>query len=78
MNDLLGCGQINGHLVFYIKLGENFFIKSKCCSGLHKTRPPMTSTYSTILAQDYVMIMLLAVALNGISVLGEEVHNTFL
>ena len=38
----------------------------------------MTSTYSTILAQDYVMIMLLAVALNGISVLGEEVHNTFL
>jgi hypothetical protein len=77
-DELIGYEEITGHLVFDIKLGENFRRKSRFCADGHKTKPSASVTYSTVVARDSVRLILLIAALNGLNVLGSDVQNAFL
>lgn len=78
-NTLVGYTQITGHLVFDVKLGENFRRKARYCADGHKTGAPASVTYSTVaLARDSVRILLTIAALNDLKVLGADVQNAFL
>ena len=78
-NSLVGYTQITGHLVFDVKLGENFRRKARYCADGHKTGAPASVTYSTVVARDSVRILLLIAALlNSLDVLGADVQNAFL
>jgi hypothetical protein len=77
-NSLVGYTQITGHLVFDVKLGENFRRKARFCADGHKTGAPASVTYSTVVARDSVRILLMIAALNDLDVLGADVQNAFL
>eukprot|EP00980_Cylindrotheca_fusiformis_P022162 scaffold9066_cov80-Cylindrotheca_fusiformis.AAC.1 len=77
-NDLIGYQEITGHLVFDVKLGENFRRKAQYCADGHKTAPPASVTYSTVVSRDSVRIMLLVAALNGLDVQGADIQNAYL
>ncbi len=75
---MIGYTQITGHLVFDVKLGENFRRKARYCADGHKTGAPASVTYSTVVSQDSVRILLTVAALNELDVLGADVQNAFL
>ena len=77
-NSLVGYTQITGHIVFDVKLGENFRRKARFCADGHKTGAPASVTYSTVVARDSVRILLLIAALNDLDLLGADVQNAFL
>jgi hypothetical protein len=45
-NTLVACTQITGHLVFDVKLGENFRRKARYCADGHKTGASASVTYN--------------------------------
>ena len=75
---LVGYTQITGHLVFDVKLGENFRRKARYCADGHKTGAPASVTYSTVVSRDSVRILLTVAALNDLDILGADVQNAFL
>ena len=75
---LVGYTEITGHLVFDVKLGENFRRKARYCADGHKTGAPASVTYSTVVSRDSVRILLTVAALNGLDVMGADVQNAFL
>ncbi|KAI2507356.1 Reverse transcriptase (RNA-dependent DNA polymerase) [Fragilaria crotonensis] len=75
---LIGYTQITGHLVFDVKLGENFRRKARYCADGHKTGAPASVTYSTVVSRDSVRILLTIAALNDLNILGADVQNAFL
>ena len=77
-NTLVGYTQITGHLVFDVKLGENFRRKARYCADGHKTGAPASVTYSTVVSRDSVRILLTVAALNDLDILGADVQNAFL
>ena len=77
-SSLVGYTQITGHLVFDVKLGENFRRKARYCADGHKTGAPASVTYSTVVSRDSVRILLTIAALNDLNVLGADVQNAFL
>jgi hypothetical protein len=77
-DELVGYQKISGHLVFDVKLGENFRRKARYCAVGHKTTSPASITYSTVVSRDSVRIILPIAALNRLEVLGADVQNAFL
>ena len=77
-SQLRGFKEITGHLVFDIKLGENFRRKARFCADGHKTDAPSSVTYSTVVSRDSVRIILLVAALNELEVLSGDVQNAYL
>ena len=57
------------HMIFDIKFGENFRCKARLVAGGHMTDTPITLTYSSVVSQDSVRIVLTIVALNELSVM---------
>jgi hypothetical protein len=72
-DELVGYQNISGHLVFDVKLGQNFRRKATYCADGHKTTSPASITYSTVVSRDSVRIILTIAALNGLEVLGADV-----
>ena len=77
-NSLVGYTQMTGHIVFDVKLGENFRRKARYCADGHKTGAPASVTYSTVVSRDSVRILLTIAALNELDVFGADVQNAFL
>jgi hypothetical protein len=77
-NNLVGYQTISGHLVFNVKLGENFRRKARYCANGHKTRSPASITYSAVVSRDSARIILTIAALNDLEVLGADVQNALL
>jgi Reverse transcriptase (RNA-dependent DNA polymerase) len=77
-NTLVGYTQITGHLVFDVKLGENFRRKARYRADGHKMGAPASVTYSTVVSRDSVRILLTVSALNDLDILGADVQNAFL
>lgn len=75
---LIGFQEITGHLVFDVKLGENFRRKARYCADGHKTETPASMTYSSVVSRDSVRIMLMIAALNGLQLRAADVKNAFL
>ena len=49
---LVGYQKIRCHLIFDIKLGENFRRKSRYMTGGHTTETPASLTYSSVVSRD--------------------------
>ena len=67
-----GYTHIDCHMIFDVKLGENYRRKARLVAGGHKTGAPTSITYSSVVSRDSVRICLLAAALNGLEVLARE------
>ena len=78
ISKLVGYEEITGHLVFDIRLGENFRRKARYCAEGQKTSTPTSMTYSMVVPRDSVRIISLIEALNEIELNGEDVKNAFL
>ena len=73
-----GYQQIKCHMIFDIKMGENFRRKARMVAGGHTTEAPSTLTYSSVVSRDSVRIALTIAALNGLSVLACDIQNAYL
>ena len=74
----MGFQQITGHIIFDIKLGKGFRRKARFVGDGHKTKPPSSITYSSVLSRDSVRIMLLVAALNNLDIQGADIENAYL
>ena len=71
-----GYQKINCHMIFDVKMGENFHRKACMVAGGHTTKTPSSLTYSSVVSRDSVRIALTIAALNGLSVLACDIHST--
>ena len=78
IGQLKGYQHIPCHMIFDIKMGENFRRKARMVAGGHKTSTPTTLTYSSVVSRDSVRIDLTMAALNGLSVLACDIQNAYL
>ena len=78
IKDLSGYEEISGHLIFDVKLSENFRRKARFVADGHLVETPASITYSTVVSRDSVRILLLVAALNDLEVMGCDVQNAFL
>ena len=75
---LVGYQKITCHLIWDIKLGENFRRKARLVAGGHVTDPPSSITYSSVVSRDSVRIALTIAALNGLDILACDIQNAYL
>ena len=73
-----GYQQIKCHMIFDVKMGENFRRKARFVAGRHTTETPTSLTYSSVVSRDSVRIILLIAALNGLQVMACDIQNTYL
>ena len=66
------------HIIFDVKLGENFRRKARMVAGGHKTSTPSTLTYSSVVSRDSVRIAFTIAALNDLKVLACDIQNAYL
>ena len=78
VSDLVGYQEIGCHLVFDVKMGENFRRKARLVAGGHKTSTPTSLTYSSVVSRDSVRIALTLAALNGLDNLSCDIQNAYL
>lgn len=78
IKDLIGYEEITGHVIFDVKLSENYRRKARFVADGHKLETPASVTYSTVVSRDSVRILLMVAALNGLDIQGCDVQNAFL
>ena len=67
-SSLKGYKHVGIHLIFDIKLGENFRRKVRCVGDGHRTKPLSSITYSSVVSRDSVRISHLITVLNGLDI----------
>ena len=77
-SELVAYEEITVHLIFDVKLSENFRRKARFIADGHLVETPASIKYSTVVSRDSVRILLLAAALNDLDVMGTDVQNAFL
>ena len=78
VEDLVGYQKVRCHVIWDIKLGENFRRKARLVAGGHTTDTPSSLTYSSVVSRDSVRIALTVAALNGLDVLGCDIQNAYI
>ena len=78
IKDLVGFQKIRCHMIFDVKLGENFRRKARLVGGGHTTETPSSLTYSSVVSRDSVRILLTVAALNDLDVLACDIQNAYL
>ena len=73
-----GFQEIKCHMIFDIKIGENFCRKAQLVAGGHTTEAPATLTYSLVVSRDSIWIALTVVALNELEVMACNIQNAYL
>ena len=73
-----GYQHIDCHMIFDIKMGENFRRKARMVAGGHKTKTPSSITYSSVVSRDSIRIALTIAALNDLQVLSCDIQNAYL
>jgi hypothetical protein len=73
-----GYQEIRCHMIFDIKMGENFRRKARMVADGHRTKTPAALTYSSVVSRDSVRIALTIAALNDLSVLACNIQNAYL
>ena len=68
-----GYQEIKCHLIFDIKMGENFRRKYRFVTGGRMPDTHTTLTYASVVSRDLVHIALTIVALNGIDILSCDI-----
>ena len=74
----IGYQEVKCHLIFDVKMGENFRRKARFVAGGHTTDVPITLTYASVVSQDSVRIALTIAALNNLQVLACDIQNAYL
>lgn len=69
IEDQVGYQEIRCHIVWDVKLGENFWRKARLVAGGHMTEVPSSITYSSVVSRDSVHIALTVAALNDLDIL---------
>ena len=77
-DNLIGYQEIALHMIFDIKLGENFRRKARMVAGGHTTKTPSSVTYSSVVSRDSVQIMLMIAALNNLDLQAANIENAYL
>jgi hypothetical protein len=68
--------EIPCHIIFDIKM--DFTRKARFVAGGHKTDPPLSHTYSSVVSRDSVRIGFLMAALNGLDILAADIGNAYI
>ena len=66
------------HMIFDIKMDGSFTRKARLVADGHKTRPPTSITYSSVVARDSVRIALTIASLNSLNVSACDIGNAYL
>ena len=74
----IGYQQIKCHMIFDVKLGENFRHKARLVGRGHTTTAPASITYSSVVSRDSVRIALTIAALNDLDILARDIQNAYL
>ena len=74
----IGYQRIDCHMIFDIKMGENFRRKARLVAGGHTTDTPAALTYSSVVSRDSVRIALTIAALNDLKILACDIQNAYL
>jgi len=72
----IGYKLIPCHIIFDVKM--DFTHKARFVAGGHKTDPPSTLTYSSVVSRDSVRIAFLLAALNGLVILAADIGNAYI
>ena len=64
-----GYQKVNCHMIFDVKMGENFRRKARLVAGGHTTDAPATLTHSSVVSPDSVRIALTIAASNDLKIL---------
>jgi len=72
----VGHKEIPCHIIFDIKM--DFTRKARFVAGGHKTDPPMSLTYSSVVSRDSVRIGFLIAALNGLDIMAADIGNAYI
>ena len=78
VDDLVGYQKVKCHIIWDVKLGENFRRKARLVAGGHVTEPLSSLTYSSVVSRDSVRIALTIAALNGLDILGCDIQNAYI
>ena len=73
-----GFQEIKCHMIFDVKIGENFCRKARLVAGGHITDAPATLTYSLVISCDSIRIALTIAALNELEVMACNIQNAYL
>ena len=71
-----GYQHIKCHMIFDIKLGENFSRKARLLVGEHMTTAPSSIKFLSVLSRESVRIALTISALNDLDILAYDIQNT--
>jgi Reverse transcriptase (RNA-dependent DNA polymerase) len=74
----VGYQEVRCHLIFDIKMGENFRRKARFVAGGHTTDVPSTLTYASVVSRDSVRIALTIAALNDLKIMACDIQNAYL
>ena len=77
-NILPGYQKVKCHMIFDIKMGENFRQKDRIVAGGYTTTAPDGLNYSSVMSHDSRRIALTIVALNDIEVMACNIKNAYL
>ena len=77
-SELIAYEDITGHLIFDVKLSDNFRRKVRFVADGHIFETPASITYITLISRYSVRILLLSSAFNDLNVMGADVQNAFL
>ena len=78
VNKLVGYQKIKCHMIFDIKLGENFRRKARLVGGGYTTETPSSIIYSSVVSRDSVRILLTLAALIDLDILACDIQNAYL
>ena len=73
----IGYQQVKFHLIFDVKMGENFRARFVAGGG-HTTEVPNTLTYASVVSRHSVRIVLTIAALNDLKVMACDIQNAYL
>jgi len=72
----IGYKKIPCHIIFDVKM--DFSRKARFVAGGHKTDPPTSLTYSSVVSRDSVRIAFLIAALNDLNILAADIGNAYI
>ena len=73
-----GYQEVGCHMIFDIKMGENFRRNARMVAGGHTTEIPAAITYTSVVSRDSDMIAFTIAALNDLKVLACNIQNAYL
>ena len=76
--DLDGYTPIHCHMIFDIKMGENFRRKARFVAGGHVTQVDSAIAYSSTVSRDSVQLIFTIAALNGLELQSADIKNAYL